>query len=87
MVSKKKLVIPPRTEKSLRRLPVEIQRKFFEQADRLFENPFHPSLRHKRVQGVLHCWEFSITMNYRAVYRRRDDDYEVILIGKHEDVF
>lgn len=84
---RKNLVIPHAIEKRLKRLSREIENKFWKQLDRLFKNPFYPSLRNKRVQAAENAWEFSITLNYRATYVIEGEKLIITNIGKHEDVF
>ncbi|MBU1671164.1 MAG: hypothetical protein KKF41_04690 [Actinobacteria bacterium] len=53
----------------------------------LFRNdPFHPSLRTKRIQGVPGMWESSINLDIRLTWRRGDEDgvFELSNIGKHD---
>ncbi len=53
----------------------------------LLKHESHPSLRHKKIEGTEVYWEFSITMNYRGVYRRDEGKAFLVEVGKHEDVF
>jgi len=55
--------------------------------DMLMKNLRHPSLRHKPIKGTATNWEFSITMKYRCVYRKEDDEAFILTIAKHEDTF
>lgn len=84
---RKNLVLLPRVKKKLKTFPYDVQDRFWKQVERLLKNKFHPSLRNKRVQGSETDWEFSINMNYRAIYRIVESDLVIVLIGKHEDVF
>lgn len=82
-----RLIIPKPVEKKLAKFPQQIRKKFWSCLDKLLANPFHPSLRNKRIQGAEKDWEFSITMNYRATYRIEGKDLVITNVGKHEDVF
>lgn len=73
--------------KSGKKYPRQVKEKFYWCVDMLFKNPHHPSLRHKPVRGTNNYWEFSITMNYRGVYRKENDEAFILAIAKHEDVF
>jgi plasmid maintenance system killer protein len=49
------------------------------------ENPNHPSLRLKKLQGSDRIWSVRITEQYRAVGVRFDDTIEWIWIGTHNE--
>jgi mRNA-degrading endonuclease RelE of RelBE toxin-antitoxin system len=83
----KKIIISKSLRKKIRKLPVEVREKFYWSIDMLIKNERHPSLRHKKIEGARTYWEFSITMNYRAVYRQEGDKGFLSAVGKHEDVF
>ena len=88
----RKIHIPDSLKKKLRekkkkKLPRQVIDKFYWCLDQLLKNPKYPSLRHKPVQGTEDMWEFSITMNYRCIYRKRADEAFILLIAKYEDVF
>jgi len=74
-------------KKLLQRIQKQVDRKL-----RLFlENPFHPSLRTKKVKGEVSgfrdVYEGSITMNYRFLFRITDDAYELLRLGTHTQIF
>jgi len=73
--------------KSKKWLSGQIREKFYWCLDTLLKNPSYPSLRHKPIKGTADKWEFSITMNYRCVYRRVNDSAFILTIAKHEDTF
>lgn len=55
-------------------------------AYRLFgQNPDHPSLRFKKLQGHASAWSVRITEQYRAVGVRSGDTIEWIWIGTHNE--
>lgn len=86
----RKIYIPDNLKKKLKnkkKFPSQVREKFYWCLDMLRENPQHPSLRHKLIQGTTDVWEFSITMNYRGVYRRKKDEAFLLVIAKHEDAF
>jgi hypothetical protein len=49
------------------------------------ENPDHPSLRFKKLQGSNDIWSVRISDKYRAVGVRSGDTIEWIWIGTHND--
>lgn len=83
----KEVIIPVSVSKTIRKFPKEIREKLYWSIDKLLEDPSYPSLRHKKISGTEFYWEFSITMNYRGVYRQEKDKGFLIAVGKHEDIF
>jgi len=83
----REIVIPFSVEKKIKKLPREVRTKLYRCIDILKKNEKYPSLRNKKIQGTEVYWEFSITMNYRAVYRRESDKVFLVAIGTHEDIF
>lgn len=81
----KHYVIPPNIEKKISKLPEHVREKFFWSLEMLIKNPSDPGLRHGKITGSPY-WEFSITMHYRATYRREDDIIVIVNVGKHKDV-
>jgi len=65
----------------------QIREKFYWCVDMLLKNENYPSLRNKRIEGTQNYWEFSVTMNYRCVYRKERDTIYLLEVGKHEDIF
>ena len=55
------------------------------------EDPAHPSLRFKKVQGTDYFFEISVNMSIRIIIEIRSHENDQIntfyIIGKHEDVF
>lgn len=81
------IIIPNSLQKKIKKLPIQVRKKFYRCVDMLTNNENHPSLRHKKIEGTNEYWEFSITMNYRCVYRKESDKAFIMEIGKHEDIF
>ena len=72
--------------KDKKALPQQVKEKFYWCVDMLLKNQNHPSLRNKKIEGTQNYWEFSVTMNYRCVYRREEDKAILLELGTHEDV-
>ena len=49
------------------------------------DNPNHPSLRFKKLQGDSDIWSVRINEQYRAVGVRSGDTIEWIWIGTHNE--
>ncbi|PIU51877.1 hypothetical protein COS91_02210 [Candidatus Desantisbacteria bacterium CG07_land_8_20_14_0_80_39_15] len=78
-------IIPKSIQKKLKKFPKEIRAKFYWALGILLKNPSYPSLRHKKIESSEDLWEFSITMNYRAVYKLLNENTVLITnIGTHD---
>lgn len=63
----------------------EIDKKQFKNKLKLFaENPMHPSLRTKRIQGTRDLFEFSVNMDIRVIWFYEGDTLIALIdIGHH----
>ena len=51
------------------------------------KNPFHPSLRTKKLQGTKNTFEASVTMSIRILWRYADGTIIILLdMGQHKDI-
>ncbi|MBI4600002.1 hypothetical protein HY732_03700 [Candidatus Uhrbacteria bacterium] len=57
-------------EREFIKLPSAIRERFVQKLGSFLSDPFHPSLRSKKMQGRIDIWEVSITMNYRFTFDR-----------------
>ena len=64
-------------------LPPEIQRQVWKAYQLFRVNPYHPSLRFKRIVGNVYA--VRITRNYRALGVVRDDAITWFWIGSHDE--
>ncbi len=64
-------------------LPENIQEQIDEQITRLLENPKHPSLRLKKMEGLRSIWEARITGGYRMTLQIDGDTYLLRRAGAH----
>jgi addiction module RelE/StbE family toxin len=72
--------------KSYARLPASIQEKIKKQVALLAENPRHPSLQTKPIQGASGLYEAVIDRDYRLTYERQTDDTLLLrVVGKHDE--
>ena len=72
--------------KAFARLPREVQEKIKKQLALLAENPRHPSLQTKPIQGAPGIYEARIDINYRMTYERSADDTLILrVVGKHDE--
>ncbi len=74
-------------EKCFCKLPKEIQKKVLKTIRLLAENPRHPSLQTKPIQGAQGIFEARVDRNYRLTYERlRGDVLRLRVVGKHDTV-
>ena len=74
------------SRRDFQKLPLEIQ-KIAEKQFKLFVNdPFHPSLLIKKIQGAKGIWEGRITKGIRFTFYVSGDFYIIRRVGKHDEV-
>jgi mRNA-degrading endonuclease RelE of RelBE toxin-antitoxin system len=75
-----------RFEQDFIRLPPEIQKKVLKALRLLAENPRHPSLQTKPIQGAQGLYEARIDQFYRLTYMRKSNDILLIrTAGRHDE--
>ena len=79
-----KLARTARFARDFRSLPPDIQRRAAKQLQLLLDNPRHPSLRIKKMEGSQDIWEGRITKGYRFTFQVRNDTYILRRIGTHD---
>lgn len=52
----------------------------------LVENPFHPSLRSKRIKGTTELFECSVNMDIRIIWCFEEDQIIMLLDVGHHDI-
>jgi mRNA-degrading endonuclease RelE of RelBE toxin-antitoxin system len=76
----------PRFKKAFAKLPPEIQAKVLKALSLLAENPRHPSLRAKPIQGIMGVFEARVDVSYRMTYERLPEDMLFLRsVGKHDE--
>jgi len=66
-------------------LPVEIKKALKAKLELMVENPRHPSLRTKKIQGQEGLFEASVTMGIRMTWQYTDDGILLRNIGGHDE--
>ncbi len=80
-----KIRFPRRFLKSFARLPAAVQEEVKKQLAPLAEDPQHPSLQTKPIQGATGIYEARVDIIYRLTYERDEDDTLVLrVVGKHD---
>lgn len=80
-----RFVITQRFADAYRTLPVTLQKKADKALRLLAENPAHPSLRLKKIQGVHGIWEARVDRACRMTLEIHPDQYLLRNIGKHDE--
>lgn len=72
-------------EKNLKRLSPKEQKAVASKLKILMENPFYPSLRTKKVQGLDNVFEMSVNMDVRILWRYENGIIILLLdVGHHK---
>jgi mRNA-degrading endonuclease RelE of RelBE toxin-antitoxin system len=72
--------------KAYTRLPVDIRSKVDKALRLLAENPRHPSLRIKPIQGAAGIYEVRVDQSYRMTYERLSGDVlQMRVVANHDD--
>lgn len=50
------------------------------------KNPYHPSLRTKKIQGAGNIFECSITMAIRMTWQYKGESIVLRVVGDHDEV-
>ena len=76
----------PRFWECYQRLPPAVQKLADKQFERLKEDPTHPSLNFKKLEGYDY-WSARVTRGYRAVASKDEEGFVWFSIGKHDEVY
>jgi mRNA-degrading endonuclease YafQ of YafQ-DinJ toxin-antitoxin module len=80
-----KLEVTKAFEKGLKRLSGNEQRLVAKKISLLIIDPFHPSLRTKKVQRLKDVFECSVNMDIRILWMYKGDRLVLLLdIGRHD---
>jgi mRNA-degrading endonuclease RelE of RelBE toxin-antitoxin system len=69
---------------SAKKLSGEVKEALKKKLDVMLDNPQHPSLRTKKIQGQKDVFESSITMGIRITWQYIDDGIYLRNIGEHD---
>ncbi|MBE6813649.1 MAG: type II toxin-antitoxin system mRNA interferase toxin, RelE/StbE family [Ruminococcaceae bacterium] len=74
-------------EKNLKSLTKNEQKMVFNKLKLLVQDPFYPSLRTKKVQGLGDVFEMSVNMDIRILWKYEDDVIILLLdVGHHKQI-
>lgn len=80
------LAYSERFKRNFKKLNPDCKRAAREKLALFIDDPFHPSLRSKRIQGSPDMWESSTNMDVRMTWRWGEEEGVVELsnIGEHD---
>ena len=79
------LTFMPRFQKHMKKLSIQEKKQLKSKLSLLMENPFHPSLRTKRIQGT-DKFECSVNMNIRIIWYYEGDKMILLVDIGHHDI-
>jgi mRNA-degrading endonuclease RelE of RelBE toxin-antitoxin system len=81
-----KILLTERFISLYRNLPAAIRKKIDRQIILLADNPRHPSLQTKPIQGTKGIFEARVDINYRLAYERLLDDTLLLrVVARHDE--
>ncbi len=75
-----------RFKKHYQKLTEQEKRQLRIKLELLAENPSHPSLRTKRIQGTADLFECSVNMDIRIIWYYEDDKMIILVDVGHHDI-
>ena len=69
----------PRFQKHFKGLAAQEKKQLKNKLELLAENPSHPSLRTKRIQGTTDLFEFSVNMDIRIIWYYESDKMIILV--------
>lgn len=69
---------------NVEKLPKDLKKTLKGKLEILIDNPRHPSLRTKKIQGQENIFEASVTMRIRVTWQYTDDGILLRNIGEHD---
>ena len=80
------IVFTERFKKHYKRLAVPEKKQVGSKLRLMAENPMHPSLRTKRIQGTPDLFECSVNMDIRIIWYYEGDKLILLLDIGHHDI-
>ena len=76
-----------RFQKHFKSLTAQEKKQIMKKLNLLAQNPAHPSLRTKRIQGTEELYESSINMDIRIIWYYENDTMIILVDVGHHDIF
>ena len=81
-----RFIFTDRFQKHFKKLNVTEKKQLMSKLELLSENPMHPSLRTKRIQGTSDLFECSVNMDIRIIWFYEGSVMIILLDVGHHDV-
>ena len=81
-----KLTFTERFQKHYKKLHPNEKSQIMKKVELLAQNPLHPSLRTKRIQGTDNIFEFSVNMNIRVIWYYEGEQMIILVDVGHHDI-
>ena len=81
-----KITFTERFQKHFKELSATEKKQFRNKLTIFAENPLHPSLRTKRIQGTDDLYEFSVNMDIRVIWFYEGDALVALVDIGHHDI-
>ncbi len=81
-----RITFTKRFEKHFQTLNLQEKKQLHNKLRLLSENPMHPSLRTKRIQGTRDLFECSVNMDIRIIWYYEGDQLIILLDVGHHDI-
>lgn len=82
-----KITYSNRFQKHYKKLSAQEKNLFKQKLELFVKNPWHPSLRVKRIQGTEDLFEFSVNMDIRVIWYYEGDAIVLLIDIGHHDIF
>ena len=79
-----RLIPTPNYEHAYQQLSSTTQRRVDRKLSLLLENPRHPSLRFRKMEGYENIWEMRVSRNYRVTLLQSGEDFYLRNVGTHD---
>ena len=81
-----RITFTPRFQKHFKNLTAQEKKLLKSKLELLAENPAHPSLRTKRIQGTAGLFECSVNMDIRIIWYYEGDQMIILVDVGHHDI-
>ena len=81
-----KLTFTERFKKKYKKLHPNEKKLIMNKVELLSQNPMHPSLRTKKIQGTDNLYECSVNMDIRIIWYYEGDQIIILIDVGHHDI-
>ncbi len=81
-----KITYSHKFKKNYRKFQSHEKKQVKDKVELLSKNPWHPSLRTKKIQGIKHLFECSVNMDIRIIWYYEEGQIIALLDVGHHDI-